>query len=1037
MVRISAARLCVVSALVLASYGCDSGSSEGGGQGGEGGMSMGDMGSGGSGGSDMGSGDVDQGELIMRCATDDMCPEDKYCRIGEGQTLSLCAYGCREGNCADGQLCEAERRICIRDTSCTADEDCFGGEYCADGQCAEGCRVGNADDCPRNEMAEPRTCDPATHECVVQVVCCDALDQCTLELPDECSSPLLGERGCFNPNPCALRCMADGDCEVGTYCGDENRCVEGCRTSGQSGCRDDRICEAETRECIRPPCAVDTDCEDDFFCDGQACLPGCRQEPDSCRRGEFCDERRRCVPDDAPRDCVDDAECVEANGAGWFCDGTDCQPPCGSHDECVDGEACIEGRCAEGCRDDEFEPNDDRNRARGLNFEDNRYNSGDTSLFACSRNPDWYTFETPAAGMTIEVNLIFTHANGNLDMRIYGPDGELIETSNTRDDNESIRLTSQADDQLPQGRFWIEIYGRGFDENTYSFSANLLRGLGPDAAEPDNDRMTATVVSMPDLQESRTISDRTIHPNDEDWFAIQMGQRDGLSVRLDMLGNDSGRDAEFSFLLFGPGLQEAGQAPLAIGEGDNGVPYVEFVVPRFNFTIQDGTYYVRVAGLNGDQVGRYRLALSVDRDSILCVADSAEPNDEANTAHSLMDRDGFVFVGFDGQRELIPAEDLRLPGLNLCNDDDWFEITLRENDALEVRLERREVALMGDTQIQIYNAVGNEIAAGLSGERVNVARIEQANAGTYRVRLSSIGMTRTTYELVLFRTAGPIACAPDRYDSAAPNEQRDQASVIPGGTHRDLALCGADNDEDWYRFEVDGLSTITTSLFFAHAQGDLNLDVYFEADVEAINAGDRAGHSDSDDEVVTLENRQPGTYYVRVQAVGAANVRYTLEVNIEETVLICPDDGDEPNNTFDEATSLGNGLVDRETQWICERRPADDDTFHMVVPAGASRSLAATFLFGDDGDLFLQLFDADGMALLSTADIQRGNSKQCIVIPSSNIARGFYVRVVPLAINRIQQDDERLDYRLRLQAGEDCDAIPPETPGVDWPRLGE
>ena len=129
----------------------------------------------------------------------------------------------------------------------------------------------------------------------------------------------------------------------------------------------------------------------------------------------------------------------------------------------------------------------------------------------------------------------------------------------------------------------------------------------------------------------------------------------------------------------------------------------------------------------------------------------------------------------------------------------------------------------------------------------------------------------------------------------------------------------------------------------------------------------------------------------------------------------------------------GEELLVLEEVALAESFRDDDDTFYFVIPAGAARTVSTTFLFGDDGDLFLQLFNADEMVLASTADIQRGNSKQCIIIPAANVARGFFVRAVPLAINRIQQDDERLDYRLRIIDGEDCEVIPPETPGVNWP----
>jgi hypothetical protein len=336
--------------------------------------------------------------------------------------------------------------------------------------------------------------------------------------------------------------------------------------------------------------------------------------------------------------------------------------------------------------------------------------------------------------------------------------------------------------------------------------------------------------------------------------------------------------------------------------------------------------------------------------------------------------------------------------------------------------------------------MGRSLAEGRSGDRRNVARIEDVDEGVYQVRARSMGMTRTSYDLVLFRTAGPIACDDDRYDAQNNNNARDNASLLDLGTHRDLSLCGAAGDEDWFRFTVDSEADITTSIRFAHAQGDLDLELFYENEVGALNRALRAGHSNDDDETISLGNRPPGDYFLRVRSIGPSNVRYSLEIGVEERVFLCVDDPDEPNGSFEESTELGNNLVDRElgSQWICERNPADEDTFHIVVPQGASRTIATSFLFGDDGDQFIQLFDADNMALLSTADIQRGNSKQCIVIPAdNNIARGFFVRVVPLAINRIQQDDERLDYQLIIRAGEDCDSIEPETPGVDWPILGE
>ena len=101
------------------------------------------------------------------------------------------------------------------------------------------------------------------------------------------------------------------------------------------------------------------------------------------------------------------------------------------------------------------------------------------------------------------------------------------------------------------------------------------------------------------------------------------------------------------------------------------------------------------------------------------------------------------------------------------------------------------------------------------------------------------------------------------------------------------------------------------------------------------------------------------------------------------------------------------------------------------------RAIATSFVYGDDGDLYIEVFDNDEMLRATTADIARGNSKQCVVIEASDANRTFFVRVLPLSINTVGEDDERLDYRLRIANDDDCENIPPETPGVVWPRIVE
>lgn len=975
----------------------------------------------------------DQG---TRCLRDDQCPDDRFCAPAEmAGGARYCAVGCREGGCEIGRLCDADLRVCVRDPSCGADADCEPGEYCDGATCQPGCRLDDPDACPRTALGEPRACDPATRACAIQVVCCGQDDACSLALPADCAEPIPGLRNCVNPNPCELRCEGDLDCADDMYCAD-GACVEGCRTAPDN-CGRERICDPDTRACVRPPCAADTDCTAAQYCDIDVCLPGCRQAPDNCAARELCDDAHRCVPEDGePEPCLADAECAAQN-PGWICEAGACEPPCLGHDECPPALACVAGRCEAGCRDDALEDNDARETARPLAFAGRVYSSDE--LVACSRDRDWYRFDTPSAGTSIRVTVRFTHADGDLDVRLHAPDGRQAGAGESRTDDETISYVAGPGNPSPAGTWWIEVYARGLDENTYTLDIELTGGIGPDAAEPDDAPVTATRLSLPGTADSVTVQDRTIHPGDVDWYSFDMGARDGLRVRVEMLGNPNGQSDELTFELYGPGAPAPGDGPSAVPNGGDapadGPRYVQFDAPRFNAQIQDGRYYLRVAGLDRNQFGAYRLTVTVDRNGVLCLPDAAEPNDAAGTAYDLMARPDFVRPGFDGITELRPATDLVVPDLTLCDESDWFTLSLRPGDALEVRAERLEAAPAGDTIIEIRDALGGVLSSGRSAQRVNLARIVGAAGGRYQIRVQSAAGVRTAYDLAILRTAGPIRCDADRYDAAARNDDRAVATLIEPGRHPDLTLCGGAGDEDWFVFTTDTLATIDATLRFSHVQGDLELDLYYEDAPAALNAELPAGHSATDDETVRFDNRAPGTYALRVRGLGDPTVRYTLELTVTERVFVCEDDPTEPSERFDESVVLGQGEIDRQNQWLCVRAPADRDTFLITVPANQARAVAASFVFGDDGDLYIEAFDVDEMLRASTAVIERGNSKQCIEIAPAPINRVFFVQVAPLSINTVGEDDERLDYRLRVSAGGDCDAIPPDAPGVIWPRI--
>ncbi len=975
---------------------------------------------------------TDDAALPEDCEEDEECPAAFYCAPLEANDAGLsggCERGCRledPSTCEAGQLCSPEH-ACVRDPSCESDEDCLSEEYCQEGTCAEGCRVFDSveeERCPFDERDREQRCNPETRACEHVVACCTDR-QCDFQRASACENPA-DQLTCFNPNPCDNRCETDADCEAEDYC-EDTFCARGCRIDDPEACPGE-VCDEVSRECEPRPCERDGQCLDAEFCEVEAgeCALGCRREPDNCGEGEFCTELRRCSAG-----CNDDLDCEVRNGAGWYCEGNECQPPCREDSECLNGQICDQLRCVFGCRDDEVEENDDELTAEILDFGgDDDYDSAGTALKACPEDPDFFRFDV-RVGHDVRVQARFEHADGDLDLRLHPPgDGEPFVASSV-DDDELIVV----EDARP-GAWHAEVYARGLDRNSYRLVINLTEAAicrADEADDEDDESGGATPLEIEGLQGSERVRERTICEGDVDWYAFDLGNGDGLSVRLSML--DVG---ELDFALFGPGEPAADAVPVftpnALGGGDNGPRFIEFQAARGNPQVLAGRYYLEITGLDEAQEGAYELELELDRLRPLCMPDAAEPSNEA-APHDVMSHAELVREAIDGVTELLPEQNLDLEGLSLCGGEtDVYRFAARQGDDFEASVLRNEPMIAGDLIIEIRDDQGRVVGnPGRNAQLLNTATAANLEAGDYTVAIGPVlDTTESQYTLRLNRSAGPLPCPPDGFE---PNALRQTPTEIAPGAHPDLSLCGAAGDVDWFQFRTEGVADVTVGIEFQQAQADLELDVFFEADEEAMNANSGEGHGNQDNETVLLRGAVPGLYTVRVSSLLANNANYALTLTVDARVFACVDDPDEPNDSFAGAIDLDREDVVREDQWLCDRVPPEVDVFSFVVRGGRTRTVASSFLFGDDGDLYIEIYDSDEMFLHSTAEVPRANSKQCIVIEPFVGDRVMYARIVPLSINRVLDDDERLDYTLTLRDGDVCDDIPPETPGVAWPRV--
>ena len=188
--------------------------------------------------------------------------------------------------------------------------------------------------------------------------------------------------------------------------------------------------------------------------------------------------------------------------------------------------------------------------------------------------------------------------------------------------------------------------------------------------------------------------------------------------------------------------------------------------------------------------------------------------------------------------------------------------------------------------------------------------------------------------------------------------------------------------------------------------------------------------------------------------------RLQLVRRLEERQYVCVDDGFKQwdvrlchgagANVVVRGDTEVDGTITNNGQWLCDRNPADVDMFRLQVREGVSRVVGITFLYQDDGDAHIEVF-SDGnrdVAAAQTKTFARGNSKQCIIIPAVEDGNGcsdnpadnrpcdrvFYLAVTPRSISP-DPEDEKLDYALHVQNGEDCSVIPGDDGGAVWPRV--
>ena len=691
---------------------------------------------------------------------------------------------------------------------------------------------------------------------------------------------------------------------------------------------------------------------------------------------------------------------------------------------------------------DVFEDNDAAGRATPLG-------SGTFSgLWACPNDEDHYWLSVEL-GEVVTVDLDFSHAAGDVDLRLYNPGGGLVASSTSNGDDEHVSHTAAVAGDY---RVLVALDGYAVDDdvpgNTYTMT---IVGAVACAATTSCDEHGAecgllhdgcgVMLDCGDCADGAPCSDNLLcacTPTTCVAAGATCGMMpDGCGVLLpcgDCVEPQICGGAYVDFQCAEPTcVADVYEEDDTIGEAtlvDEGY-YSGMIVCS-----GDDDYYSLVVGNNETITARAIFTHAegdvdlrlYNPDGGIVASSTSNSDDEQLTTSSLMAGAYSLRVNLDAWAgdDALPGNRYELdlafgqpcvdqhednetletaaplvggshPGLWICpGDEDWYELLLSNNEF--VALEAHFIHAEGDMDMRLYNARGVIVASATSNsddERI-VYTTSESGRFYLRVNQDAWGGDDATpgneYELVL----GLGTACTDVYED---NDTSDDAAAVAGGTHADLSACPA--DEDWYAVTVGGNELIDALLTFTDATGDVDLRLYDATVTQVASAT-----TDSDDERIVYTTPQAGVYYLRAALDGYDGASLTAGNPYSMTLGLgaaCTDTF-EDNDALDAPAPLTPGI--HPQLMAC---PYDEDYYALDLNAGDALQVDARFVHAS-GDVDLRLYSPAGAQVAKSLSNSDDESLSYAVT-----AAGAYV--LKVALDPYAADDEVPGNGYELEVG--------------------
>lgn len=498
----------------------------------------------------------------------------------------------------------------------------------------------------------------------------------------------------------------------------------------------------------------------------------------------------------------------------------------------TDQKACGEGG---GDSDDNYEENDTLQDAYDLSSQNQTWLNSLSGL-GVQRDDDWYRIHAAAGYERIQVNLQFTHANGDINLGLYNASGTLLAAATSTTDNEALDHTLSS-----SGDYYLKVYNAN-NGNSYNlwWDDQAPQYTGPDDPYEENDTLESAMDISGYPQTYLSTIDGYGIQGDDDWYQIHAPPgSERIMIQLNF--HHSLGDIDLA-------LYTAAGELLATSTSVTDFESIDHVVPS------SGSYFIKVYyGNNGNT---YDLQWA---SSTPITDDQYEENDTQPFAHDLT---------YD---ESTWLSELNGPGIQ--RDDDWYKIYATPGyERIQVELSFTHAE--GDIDLALYDEAGNMLASSVSfTDNEAIDFTVDASDADYFVRVYGYqSESGSSYDLRWFGGApvhhGPDDAYEENDDFSSAHDLSNSGGVWLSG----LEGAGIQSDNDWYKISVSAQSTLLqVELTFTHAEGDIDLALY--------DAGENLladSTSVNDNENIELSLPQTAAnYYLKVYYGDAGN-RYDL-----------------------------------------------------------------------------------------------------------------------------------------------------------------